>query len=103
PVCLSYSNGSLPRAPISFDAPGTTILFPICPTLLAFGTFDRHERITRLDRRLVAKANLTMLQYCDRRLFAPHEQFEVNTLKPNDYVRGADVLGIVAGRVKFET
>jgi hypothetical protein len=77
-------------------------MFAISPTLLAYGTFGGREGITKIDRRLVAKANLTMLQYADRRLFASLEGFEVNSLKPDTaYMVGADVLKIVAERVEF--
>lgn len=102
PVCLSNCDGSYPTAgPLLFETAGTCVMFPICPRLLAYGTFDGREGITQIDRRLVAKANLTMLQYCDRRIFAPHDRFEVNSLGKTPYVAGADVLNIVLDRVSF--
>jgi hypothetical protein len=102
PVCVSRLDGSNPSSPTRFDDPETSVMFAISPTLLAYGTFAGREGITKIDRRLVAKANLTLLQYADRRLFASHEGFEVNSLKPDTpYVVGADVLKIVAERVEF--
>lgn len=102
PVTVCPLDGSLPTAVTRFDDPRNAVMFAISPRVLAYGTAAGREGTTEIDRRLVAKANLTLMQYAETRLFAPHDRFEVNSLKPGTpYLAGAEVLKIIAERVEF--
>lgn len=102
PVCLCHSDGSYPWAekPLGFAVPGTMVIFPICPSLAAVGTFDGRQGITTASRKVVAKANMTIVQNCMRQVFAPHDRFEVGPPMDGKYVVGAGVINMISGRVE---
>lgn len=97
-MCLTRVDGRMPDEPLTFDNPETLIMFPVCPRLLAMGFVNKMTELHEADRRVVRLANKTLMQYCDQRVIAPHEQFEVGR---NRFAVGAGILEIVAGRVNF--
>jgi hypothetical protein len=101
PVTLSLSDGSLPseKRAMGFGVKDTLVLFPLCPRLLAVGTFGGRDGLARVSRELVAKANFTMVQHCERRLFAPRGDFEVKLPGGRGFIVGDRVLDVFTERI----
>lgn len=104
PVTLCHSDGSgpSPHRPLGYATRDTMVLFPLSPQLLAVGTLGGREGITRVSREVVAKANCTMIQHCDKLLFSPHQHFEVRVPGAKEYLVGAQVLDVFKLRLDFD-
>jgi Protein of unknown function (DUF4238) len=103
PVCIFPTDGTMPTAPTKLDDLRNTIVFPISPRLLAFGCSKGHIYVPDIDRRMVARLNMKLLQFSTGRVFGPHEGFEFGSHKPQlPYIAGKDVLQIVGEFVWFE-
>ena len=102
PLTLFKSDGSQikPGENLGLATPGTSVLFPLSPKLVALGTHNMNEGVTGLSRALVAKTNLTLIRYCESLVLSPHERFEVAVPGREEPVIGSDVLDIIGGRVE---
>src|ERR1019366_8143761 len=89
-----------PGENLGLATPGTSVLFPLSPKLVALGTHNMNEGVTGLSRALVAKTNLTLIRYCESLVLSPHERFEVAVPGREEPVIGSDVLDIIGGRVE---
>jgi hypothetical protein len=109
PVTLCFADGSPPSAerPLGYALLDTLVFFPLSPKLLAVGRFAEGRRATqifrpavaRVERKMVAKANFTMLRQCERMVFAHRGDFEV-ALPGDGSVVGAAVLEVIQERVE---
>jgi hypothetical protein len=101
PVTLCFSDGSPPsdERPMGFAVKDTMVLFPLSPRFLAVGTFSGQDGVARVSRDLVARVNFTMVRQCERRIFAPRDDFEVELPGKRGVVVGAGVLDVIGERV----
>ena len=103
PVCVFPTDGTMPTAPTRLDDPRNAVVFPVSPRLLAYGCSERHTYARGIDRRMVARMNLKLLQFSTGRVFGPHERFEFGSHKSQlPYLVGKDVLDIMGEFVWFD-
>ena len=88
PVCLNWIKRPLGMAPLGYGLTGTTVFFPVAPTLAVLGEYDGRTDDLPADLFAVAGFNRRVINNADRQVFAKHDSFrvfdEVNLLNIRD-------------------
>lgn len=101
PVTLIHGDGSAgsPERPLTYETPNSIVLFPLAPTLLAYGTYEIQPGVAQAGRRAVASANVMMAQHCVRMVFAPNDRFEL-AVRRDEYLVGAQIFQMFGERIE---
>lgn len=75
PVALFWDVRPKGHLPLGFGLKGTTVLFPISPSVALEGSFDRRDGPITLDAFSVGDFNARILANAHRQIYAPHDDF----------------------------